>query len=776
MTTNSQLLELRKKILEDEFSHLNKEQRDAVFSNGGPLLILAGAGSGKTTTVISKIGYLIRYGNSYTSEYINADESDTGYLEQCLNNRSMRSEARYNRLMQSDPIDAYNILAITFTNKAAGEMRERLERQYGINGDRLWALTFHSLCVRILRRFCDRIGFERSFTIYDDSDSHKLLEQIIKKKNISDRYNTKKTARIISAAKCKYTPIDEYQDDGTVTEIASEYQNELKKANAFDFDDLILMTVRLLISCPDVRKAVNDRFRYVLVDEYQDTNPLQYRLVSLLAPSGNICVVGDDDQSIYRFMGASIENILNFEKDFQNARIVRLEQNYRSTQTILDAANAVISHNEGRKGKNLWTVQGPGQKIIVNQLYNQTDEGDYISETISRCKVKYGFQNNDFCILYRTNAQSNFIEHSLRINRIPYRVFGGQPFFKRKEIQDILAYLNVICNPYDRTRLMRIINEPKRGIGDTTMERVNMISESTGLTMFDVLLNASDYPELQRSEDKLKEFARMMSNLSERSESLTPSQIFTELLNTIHYEDELKKQYDNADAVSRIENVHELQNNIVEYEKTAEDPSLLGYLEQTALVSAVDNLDENEPAVTLMTMHCAKGLEFNVVFIAGFEEGLFPSSMSELEPGGVEEERRLCYVAITRAKKQLYITSVQSRMLYGSPRQAFPSRFMREIPEELITDISQKKLERTPVRQTPKTLERTMIKNTSKVIPAGVNHSVKYSVGQKVRHNMFGDGIITSVTAMSSDSLLEVEFETVGKKKLMANYARLTIM
>ncbi|MBO5035619.1 MAG: UvrD-helicase domain-containing protein [Clostridia bacterium] len=781
MATKNEILDLRKKILDDEYSHLNKEQREAVFSNDGPLLILAGAGSGKTTAVISKIGYLIRYGNTYNSTQSDATDDDKAYLEECLKDKTKRTEQRYLKLMASDPINAYNLLAITFTNKAAGEMRERLEKQYNISGDKLWALTFHSLCVRILRRFADRIGFQSNFTIYDDTDSHKLIDSIIKKHHLSENYNAKVVSRIISAAKCKYVSAGEYVHEGRdlqqVPMIYKEYQAELKNANAFDFDDLIFMTVRLLSSNEEVRKTINNRFQYVLVDEYQDTNPLQYRLVSLLAPTGKICVVGDDDQSIYRFMGASIENILSFERQFTDAKVVRLEQNYRSTQTILDAANAVIANNEGRKGKRLWTDQGPGHNITVNQLNTQSEEGEYICRSIMSGKGTHGFKNNDFCILYRTNAQSNSIEHSLRMNGIPYRVFGGQPFFKRKEIQDVLAYLNVICNPYDRTRLLRIINEPKRGIGDTTLDKISGICESTGAHFFDVIANAAAYPELQRSSEKLMDFARTIKMLSDKSKVVTPSQLFTELLATVRFEQALRSQYDLTEAISRIENVHELQNNILEYEKNAEEPTLLGYLEQTALVSAVDNLDENEPAVTLMTMHCAKGLEFDVVFLIGFEEGLFPSAMSVNEPGGLEEERRLCYVAITRARKQLFITSVRSRMLYGTPRPAIPSRFLKEIPPELITEVHHIQQEiQPPVRRSKPMHERALLTNAVTVIPKSKDTKTSYRAGQKVKHKVFGEGVLVSVTEMSSDSLLEVDFATAGKKKLMANFAKLMII
>ncbi|MBQ6171999.1 MAG: UvrD-helicase domain-containing protein [Clostridia bacterium] len=773
MSKKAELLSLRKEILNDEFSFLNPPQREAVFSNDGPLLILAGAGSGKTTTVISKIGYLIRYGNAYNSQKIDFEDDDGEFLKECLANKKMRAGERYFRLMSPSPVDAYNILAITFTNKAAGEMRERLEKQYSIDSGKLWALTFHSFCVRILRRFCDRLGYNRNFTIYDDTDSHRVIESLIKKYRLTERYNAKTVARIISTAKSRNTSADEYSGENDIEKIYRDYQAELKAANAFDFDDLIFMTVRLLSLDEDVKTIVNNRFRYILVDEYQDTNPIQERLISLLAPSGRICVVGDDDQSIYRFMGAQVENILNFEKRFRNAKTVRLEQNYRSTQTILDAANAVIANNEDRKGKRLWTDAGEGEKISVCHLQSQSEEGDFICRAITKRKEKEGLKNNDFCVLYRTNAQSGAIEHALRLHGISYRVFGGLPFFKRKEVQDILAYMNVICNPNDRTRLLRIINEPKRGIGDTTIEKINSICDKTGKSFFDITAHADSYAELQRSAEKLKDFAGIINELTEKSAKMRPSELCSEIISSIHYEYELKKQYETNEAISRIENVRELINSIAGYEETEENPTLLGYLEQTALVSATDSLDENEPAVTLMTMHCAKGLEFNTVFITGFEEGLFPSSISLLETGGVEEERRLCYVAITRAKKKLFITNVASRMIFGSARPAIPSRFLKEIPENLIEETETRRPERPAQRRTKPLSERPLLTNSVTVMPGSKAPTKKYRTGQRVRHKVFGDGVITAVTEMSSDSMLEVEFETVGKKKLMANYANL---
>lgn len=768
----------RKKILDAEFCGLNEEQRKAIYACGGPVLILAGAGSGKTTTIISKIGYLIKYGNTYNSTEVpnGLNENDITLLEESMLDANLRSEKRYAELMIVHNIPAANLLAITFTNKAANEMKERLYAKYGISSNQLWALTFHATCVRLLRMYADLLGYGRSFTIYDEADSHKLIDSIIKKLNLGEQYNAKHIAGVISKAKTAYRAPGDFPKEVSgefpkLKDIYNIYMDELKKANAFDFDDLIYFTVKLLSENEKVRENVRRRFKYILVDEYQDTNPLQSKLISLLCNDGMICVVGDDDQSIYRFMGASVENILGFDKQFKNTEVIRLEQNYRSTKTILDAANAVIANNEKRKGKNMWTENGEGAKISVSTLPTQYEESEFIVRAILAGISTDELSYSDFCVLYRTNAQSISIEMALKGNGIPYRVFGGQPFFKRKEIQDILAYFNIINNPNDRTRLLRIINEPKRGIGDTTVEKVVETAEASGEPLFDVLRHAASYPELQRSADKLTKFAEMIDSFAEKAKTMSVSELFKLVVGTVEYEKMLMHSYQHPESESRILNVRELYNNIVQFEKAADEPTLISYLEDTSLISAIDSLDENEKAVTLMTMHCAKGLEFKNVFLPGFEEGIFPSPQSLYEDEGLEEERRLCYVALTRAKEKLYIISVSSRMIYGNSRPSMPSRFIKEIPEELIEKNIRKPQEKRQKHE-KKMSEKTLFASAVTVIPQKQKND-GFSVGERVRHKAFGEGVIKNVTEMSSDTLVEVEFEKVGTKKLMTNFAKL---
>ncbi len=779
-------LKLKKQILEREYGFLNPEQRRAVFAADGPLLILAGAGSGKTTVIVSRIEYLIRYGNTYSYEGVPADltQDDLMAMARFAAAPDPELRERVTELISHDRVKPYRILAITFTNKAAAELKSRLEQKLGSAGMDIWAATFHSACVRILRQEIEKLGYSRSFTIYDTTDSRRVIKDCISKYGLDEKlFAPKNVLSIISNAKNSGVTSDEmrqqYEAVPRMKQIAKLYEaycEALKKANALDFDDIILLTARILQDFPETRQMWMNRFDHVLVDEYQDTNPLQYRLVALLRKKdGNLCVVGDDDQSIYRFRGATIENILLFEERFDKATVIKLERNYRSTQTILDAANSVIANNVGRKSKSLWTENGQGQKIKVCCAYDEGNEADTIAGAIQKLHIQEGVPYNEFAVLYRTNAQSRAIEASMRAHRIPARVIGGQSFFDRKEVKDIMSYLCLIVNPTDDLRLRRIINEPKRAIGDTTVAALAAAAEEAGISMLEACRRADEFPTLSRAREKLKAFAMMMVDLINYNECNPLNTLIDEVLDRTGYAEALKSDESYED---RIENISELNSAIVRYMQSEEDPTLFGFLERTSLLSDADDYEEADESVAMMTMHTAKGLEFNHVFIPGMEEGLFPSSMSLDEDGGIEEERRLCYVGITRAKKTLTLLYTRMRMLYGTTLYPQMSRFIDEIPQALYTKGGAPEGERQAEQRarsfSSQNTPSFTLRQAAATRPAAkpTAPKVAYAVGEQVKHRVFGVGTILTVTPMSNDCMLEINFEK-GRKKVMANYANL---
>ncbi len=724
-----------------DFSRFNEKQKEAIMQTDGQVLVLAGAGSGKTTMLVSRLVYILETKNIRPS----------------------------------------NILAITFTNKAAAEMRERIEAQLGEAAKGMWIATFHSACVRLLRSCIDRIGFDSSFVIYDTADSKTVLKDCMKELNIDERLMPlKMLAGEISRAKDNLQDYNAYalinatdHRKKVIADVYELYQKKLRKNNALDFDDIVFSAVRVLSENPDILEAQREKFKYIMVDEYQDTNNAQYMLISLLAgQDGNICVVGDDDQSIYRFRGANIRNILDFEKEYPNAKVVKLEQNYRSTSNILNAANAVISNNKGRKGKNLWTAKDGGDPIITYLAFNERDEARFIANQISS-RVAKGGRFSDCAILYRTNAQSRVIEEMLLQNAVPYRVLAGLRFYDRKEIKDIIAYLRIIHNPADSVSLKRVINEPKRGIGATSIEKAEAIAEEKGISLFEVVLYANEYEPLSRAAVKMVEFGRMINSLRKASDAMKVSDLVARILNESGYLAMLELE-NSVESRTRIENLEEFNSAVSEYEKSVEQPTLGDFLESVALVSDIDAYDEDQDACVLMTVHSAKGLEFPLVFLAGLEDGLFPSARSTSDED-IEEERRLCYVAITRAKEKLFITQAKSRTVFGKTAPCFPSRFFREIPSEYLKDAAppiQKAVDKTTSYKRPEPRCSETYKKPATVAASNVS-AASFSVGDKVSHMKFGNGTIVGVTPFEKDALLEISFDTVGTKRLMAAYAKL---
>ncbi len=776
--------DLKQRILEQEYPQLNEMQKKAVFQVNGPLLILAGAGSGKTTVLVNRIAYLLEFGNAYHADTFTPmiDEEEIRFLEDYLAGDSQNRE-RMLELIAAPTVKPWNVLAITFTNKAANELKERLTARLGEQGGEVRSGTFHSICVRILRRGIGALGYTSSFTIYDTDDSLRVIKDCLEDLNVNDKMfppkaclaeiSRQKDAMISPEAFTKQSESDFRLK--TIANVYLLYQRRLKQANAVDFDDLILLTVELFQQFPEVLEHYQNLYKYILVDEYQDTNQLQYRLVSLLSRKHqNLCVVGDDDQSIYRFRGATIENILSFEQQFSNAVVIRLEQNYRSTQHILDAANKVIEHNQGRKGKNLWTRNGEGEKVLVFRGRDDYEESSFVTQTIED-DVQKGMKFSDHAILYRMNAQSNQIERHLIKSGIDYRIVGGTKFFDRKEIKDVLAYFHVIDNPSDTVRLKRIINEPKRGIGDATVKTVETIANQTGLSIFEVMRSADQYDALSKKAKPLMAFVGMIEELANYELTFGLDELLDELMEATGYRVALTAQ--GVEGRVRLENIEELKTNLVKYMEENPEGALSGFLEEVSLFTDLDNLNDSDDKVVLMTIHSAKGLEFPVVFIIGMEEGIFPSFNSIQSEAEIEEERRLAYVGITRAKKKLVITTAAQRMMFGNTNRNLPSRFLKELPEENIEVIDNTRaVYRQPQPARPVMEPRTRRPEVESVgMPRKREQAVlDFAAGDTVMHKVFGKGMVLSLTPMGNDTLVEVAFDKVGTKKIMANFAKLT--
>lgn len=776
-------IKARRKIIESEYNFLNERQKQAVFHTEGPLLVLAGAGSGKTTVIINKIGHLIRFGSAYSSNRIpdGISEADAEILEWYANGELDELPPHLEAALCENPVPPWQILAITFTNKAAGELKSRLAAKLGDRANDISAGTFHSTCVKILRRDIDKLGYDRSFTIYDSADQQTVVKGCLKELGIDDKkFPPRAVLAAISNAKDALITPDEfarqYKSDfyySKIADIYSLYQKKLKSDSALDFDDLIVKTVELFEGFPEVLEYYQNRFKYILVDEYQDTNHAQYRLVSLLAAKHkNLCVVGDDDQSIYKFRGADIRNILDFEKEFPDCQTIKLEENYRSTQNILDAANGVISNNTGRKGKELWTSNGTGDKVTLFAALNEHSEAQFVAEKIAELGGAY----SDTVILYRMNAMSRIIEDMLLRSAIPYRVLGGLRFYDRKEIKDITSYLRLINNHSDNVALQRVINEPKRGIGAATVEKAAAAAAANGLSIFEVCAKADSFADLipSKAAASLKAFADMISGLKAELDDGTGLELFVRsvmersgMIAALSAEKTVENQ-------TRLENLDEFISMVQEAVKADEALTLSDLLEDISLVSDIDNYDEAQDTVTLMTLHSAKGLEFPNVFLIGAEEGIFPGVRSFGDSEEIEEERRLCYVGITRAKQRLFITRARSRTLFGRTSYNPPSRFLAEIPEEL-TDSLAEKPKAVPLRAAayapPKSGMKSALLDSKE--PSAKSESASalgYSVGDRVKHRKFGIGTVLAAQSMGKDMLLVIKF-AVGEKKLLAAYA-----
>ncbi len=788
------LIKLKNDLIRKEFERMNDMQFEAVVNVNGPLLVLAGAGSGKTTVLVNRIAYLIKYGNAYLKDFEPyLDETDIAEICDFIDDKTTRApEIPAIRIGAPNP---WNILAITFTNKAANELKERLQAKITNGGDQINAGTFHSICGKILRVDGERLGYTSNYTIYDTNDTVRVIKDCQKRLNIDDKILSHKIIKNeISKAKDSLISPEEYKEtvgydfrQKQIAEVYALYQKTLQQNDAMDFDDMIANTVKLFVENPDVLEKYQERFKYIVVDEYQDTNHAQYKLVKLLSDRyQNICVVGDDDQSIYKFRGATIENILSFEDGYKGAKTIRLEQNYRSTNNILNAANSVIVNNKGRKGKNLWSEKGDGEKIIAHTSNSENDEAKFIAETILQ-NVSDGMKFSDHAILYRMNAQSSTIENVFSRSGIAYVVYGGLKFYDRKEIKDVLSYLQFVANPSDDLRLKRIINEPKRGIGDTTVNNAQEIAEINGLSLYEVFKNAKNYEKLSRSSEKLKEFCEKLEPIINKADKTSPSEILAEVLEVSGYLAALKAQ--GPQEQDRIENVNELATAIAHYEQEVENPSLNEYLQEVALITDIDNLDETQDKVSLMTLHSAKGLEFPVVFLVGMEEGIFPGTrVMFAPPEEIEEERRLAYVGITRAKQKLFITNARRRMLFGNISANNVSRFVNEIDSSCVKFESEQnpfissasfKPSQSAFSSNDKPFGRTSFGSSAKSNAFGNSSYTKpkpksnFAVGDRVSHKVFGSGMIVKATPMGNDTMLEISFDAVGTKKVMANFAKI---
>ena len=809
-------IQARHDAIATEYSNLNPCQRQGVLATEGPLLLLAGAGSGKTTVLIHRVANLLRFGRGSDTDEIPTpiSEDEVQFLEQYAAAPDAAQRPLMEYLCAVEPARPWEVLAITFTNKAANELKERLGRMLGeeVAVD-VWASTFHSACVRILRRDIDRLGFDRSFTIYDSDDSKRVIKDIIKELELEEKsFPPREVQTIISRAKNDMQTPEDFAEQGKAIndwrkirmgKVYSLYNKKLRDANALDFDDLLWHTVRLLETAGDVREYYQRKFRYILIDEYQDTNALQYRLAALLTNQAkNICVVGDDDQSIYRFRGADITNILSFERQFKGARVIRLEQNYRSTQNILDAANAVIRHNQGRKGKTLWTENGRGELVTVKTTYNESDEANFVLGQIMMY-YRRGGNWGDCAVLYRTNAQSNAMEYACKRNGVPYKIYGGLKFFDRAEVKDMLAYLCVINNPADDLRLRRIINVPARKIGAATVDKAQLIAARYGLTLYDVLCRAEEFPELKSSAAKLKPFTDMIEEMRRRLPDCPLPEFYDYVCERSGYAPALREK-DDVESRGRLENVQELKSSILTYLENAEgtEPSLSGFLDEIALYTDLDSRADGDNCVTMMTMHAAKGLEFPQVFVVGMEEGLFPGNRAMGDGAEMEEERRLCYVAMTRAREKLTLTNARQRTLYGRTTPCMPSRFLNEIPEENMEWLSkpqprsesweerdndygdrgygsyggygQRTTGSVVTRREPAEPKAGALRSAagaSRAAPKAAAPRMQIQAGETVEHDAFGRGLVLSVRAMGGDALVEVAFDSVGTKKLMLKMA-----